>query len=73
MDSRKKDTVKELLDVIQKGVLDVMDSEKYREYLKFQSMFHNYSFNNIMLIFSQRPTSTAVAGKCKKEKKEFKY
>jgi antirestriction protein ArdC len=62
MDNKGKDKIKELLDKVEKGVLEVMDSEKYKEYLKFQSMFHNYSTNNIMLIFSQKPTATAVAG-----------
>lgn len=62
MNCKKGDKVKELLDVIEKGILQVMDSEKYKEYLKVQSMFHNYSSNNTLLILLQKPTATAVAG-----------
>ena len=37
-------------------------SSKYIEYLKTMSQFHNYSFNNTLLIAMQKPESTLVAG-----------
>lgn len=54
--------IKELKDKIEEGVSKVFQSENYRNYLKTMSNFHNYSFNNTMLIFLQRPDSTLVAG-----------
>jgi hypothetical protein len=37
-------------------------SEALSAYLTAISQFHNYSFQNILLIASQRPTATRVAG-----------
>ena len=37
-------------------------SEVLTDYLKASSYFYDYSFANIMLIFSQRPSATRVAG-----------
>jgi len=45
-----------------KGVEKVVTSEKWREFLKVQAKFHNYSFNNSLMIFLQMPTATRVAG-----------
>ncbi len=53
---------KEIMEKLENGIKETMDSEKYKEFLKVQSQFHNYSFNNAMLIFLQRPDATRVAG-----------
>ena len=37
-------------------------SEKLREYLGAMARFHRYSLHNVMLIASQKPTATHVAG-----------
>jgi antirestriction protein ArdC len=37
-------------------------SEGYRRYLAAMARFHDYSFGNVMLIMSQRPGATRVAG-----------
>lgn len=37
-------------------------SEGYRRFLSVMARFHGYSFGNIMLIMSQRPNATRVAG-----------
>jgi len=37
-------------------------SEQLTRYLAFLGRFHSYSFGNILLIWSQRPTATHVAG-----------
>lgn len=40
----------------------VFESEKYKTYLSTMSKFHNYSFNNTLLIAMQKPEATLVAG-----------
>jgi antirestriction protein ArdC len=42
--------------------LEAGHSEALSAYLTAMSQFHNYSFQNILLIASQRPTATKVAG-----------
>lgn len=37
-------------------------SELFQNYLTFRAAFHRYSFTNSILIFSQRPDATLVAG-----------
>ncbi len=44
------------------GVKSVFTSNRYIAYLAFLSKFHNYSWRNTVLIFSQRPEATLVAG-----------
>lgn len=46
-----------LAEQLQKGY-----SEDFKNYLKVASQFHRYSYNNQMLIFSQMPNATRVAG-----------
>ena len=42
--------------------LEAGHSEKLREYLTAMARLHRYSLHNIMLIASQRPDATHVAG-----------
>ena len=42
--------------------LEAGHSEKLRQYLGAMARFHRYSLHNIMLIASQRPDATHVAG-----------
>lgn len=56
------DKSNELLELLEKGIKDTLDSEHYKAFLRVQSTFHNYSFNNAMLIYLQRPDATRVAG-----------
>jgi antirestriction protein ArdC len=60
--SKKENGVKAELELIEKGIEELLKSGKWAEYLKFQSAFHNYSFGNTMLIMVQCPTATRVAG-----------
>lgn len=53
---------KELFNKIVDGVTDIIKSGEYAKFLKFSKNFHNYSFNNMVLIFSQMPDATQVAG-----------
>ncbi|WP_326910712.1 ArdC family protein [Sedimentibacter sp. MB31-C6] len=57
-----EDKVKKLLTQLEDGVKEVFDSEKYKNYLKTMSNFHNYSFNNTLLICMQNPNASLVAG-----------
>lgn len=49
-------------EMIEEGVKNVYSSENYRRYLEFLSKFHDYSFNNTMLILSQKPEASHIAG-----------
>jgi len=52
---------KELTEKLENGVKELFDSDKYKDYLKAMSHFHNYSSRNIMLIHTQMPGATKVA------------
>ncbi len=54
--------LQEIMDRLEQGVKDVFLSENYEKYLKTMSQFHKYSLNNIILISTQRPDATLVAG-----------
>lgn len=54
--------IKEITEKLEKGVKDVFESDKYKEYLDFMCKFHTYSVNNIMLIMLQKPEASLVAG-----------
>jgi len=54
--------LKEFTDRLEQGIAELFDSERYREYLKVMSKFHNYSFNNTLLIAMQKPDASLVAG-----------
>lgn len=54
--------VREITAQLEQGVKDLFDSERYQEYLKAMSKFHDYSLNNTMLIVMQKPDASLVAG-----------
>ena len=58
----QKDKIKEITDKLEAGIKDLFSSEKYMEYLQTMSKFHNYSFNNTLLIMFQKPDASAIAG-----------
>lgn len=61
-----KEVAESKLDTIMKsleeGVEKVFTSEQYQMYLQTMATFHNYSFNNTLLIAMQRPDATLLAG-----------
>ncbi len=59
-EERKKE-IDDAMQLIEQGVIDFLTSDKYISFLKSMSKFHNYSFNNTILILSQCPTATHVA------------
>lgn len=54
--------IDEVTKQLEQGVKDLFESNRYAEYLTCMGKFHNYSFNNTVLIFMQRPDATLVAG-----------
>ena len=54
--------VQEITAKLEKGVIELFNSDKYKEYLSVMSRFSEYSFNNSLLIALQNPECTAVAG-----------
>ena len=58
----RDDRTKEAFEMIEQGVKDVFSSDNFRNYLTFLSKFHTYSLNNMILIMSQYPEATLVAG-----------
>ena len=54
--------LKEITDRLEQGITELFESERYREYLRVMSKFHNYSINNTLLIAMQKPDASLVAG-----------
>ena len=54
--------LKEITDRLEQGISELFESERYKEYLRVMSKFHNYSFNNTLLIAMQKPDASLVAG-----------
>ena len=54
--------LKEITDRLEQGIAELFDSERYKEYLKVMSKFHNYSFRNTVLIAMQKPDASLLAG-----------
>ena len=51
-----------ILDRLTEGITKLTSSDRWQDWLTMQSRFHNYSFNNTLLIMAQRPDATRVAG-----------
>ncbi len=54
--------VKETIQILEQGQRDILDSDRYRQYLEFCSRFHRYSYRNTILIMAQRSNATFVGG-----------
>src|ERR671933_637216 len=51
-----------LMQQLEAGVQAIHTSEDFQRYLRTAATFHQYSPNNVLLILSQRPDATRVAG-----------
>ena len=60
--SKASDKLKEITDMLEKGIKELFNSDTYKVYLKTMSKFTNYSVNNTLLIAIQKPDATLVAG-----------
>ena len=54
--------LKEVTDKLEAGIKNLFESERYAAYLQAMSKFHRYSYGNIILILSQYPSASQVAG-----------
>jgi len=54
--------VKEYQEKMMEGVQKVLESGEFKEFLAFGAKFRNYSFGNTLLIWSQNPEASHVAG-----------
>ena len=57
-----KERVAEITDKLENGIKDLVNGDNFKKYLATMSKFHNYSFNNTMLIAMQKPDASLVAG-----------
>lgn len=57
----EQNKTKEIFDRIVRNVQSIVNKGEYLNFLSFQKNFRNYSFNNLVLIFSQFPEATRVA------------
>ena len=55
-------SARELMDQLETGLDHLLDSDNFRHWLTVEARFHQYSFGNVLLIASQRPDATQVAG-----------
>ena len=55
-------SARDLMDQLEAGLDTLLDSENFQRWLTVQARFHQYSFGNVLLIASQRPDATRVAG-----------
>jgi hypothetical protein len=62
MTTNNQRKVDETVELLRGGVEKITASEQFKNYLKFLSAFSQYSANNILLVFLQRPTARMVAG-----------
>jgi hypothetical protein len=54
--------VKKLYDQLKTGLKDFQQSDRWKDYLRFSTRFHHYSFGNTILIWLRKPNATRVAG-----------
>lgn len=54
--------VKEYQEKLLEGVKKLVESKSFIDFLRFSSKFRRYSFGNVLLIWTQRPNATQVAG-----------
>lgn len=61
VNSNKAQSMQDVLKQLEDGVQAVFTSENYISFLKMMAQFHNYSYNNVILILTQCPTATRCA------------
>ena len=54
--------IKNLIKTLAKETNEAKKSESMKQYLTLMSKFHNYSYKNQLIIFSQNPKATRIAG-----------
>ena len=59
--NNSQNKTKEIFDRVVENLQAIINNGDYEKFLKFQKNFKDYSFNNLILIFSQFPDATKVA------------
>jgi antirestriction protein ArdC len=59
---QRREQAEQLQASIAEQVEQLRDSDAWQRFLTFAQAFHDYSLNNVLLILSQLPTATRVAG-----------
>ena len=65
--TRKQNNTNEVFNRVVTGLQNIIERGEYEKFLKFRKSFSHYSFNNLILIYTQFPDATRVAGKSKWE------
>lgn len=52
-ENKQQQQIREITDRLEQGIQEMFESERYMEYLRTMSKFHNYSLNNTLLIAMQ--------------------
>lgn len=60
--SKNQDKIKAALDRIDDSLATINTNEDWLKFLRFQSLFYNYSYGNTILIYSQNPEASYVKG-----------
>lgn len=58
----RRNQMQQLEDQLKTGVETFFTSDRFKEFLSVMAKFHDYSFNNCILIAMQKPDATYVAG-----------
>lgn len=59
---KPRKTVQSLSRKVTAAIEQILDSERFKDYIATMARFHKYSFHNQMLISLQKPDATRVAG-----------
>src|SRR6185436_15288702 len=60
--AQRQQTMQHLAERLSAAVGAIQDGDAFKAYLRTQARFHRYSFRNTLLILSQCPHATRVAG-----------
>src|ERR671933_2797667 len=60
--AQRDERMSTLMQQLEAGVEAIQTSEDFKRYLRTAAIFPHYSPNNVLLILSQRPDATRVAG-----------
>ena len=58
-----QDKIKEAITLVEEGLASIATNSEWLNFLRFQSLFYQYSYSNAILIYLQNPEATYV--KCK--------
>jgi len=61
-DESPDEKVAAALQTLEQGIGSILTGESFAAYLRTVARFHTYSFGNTVLIHTQRPDATYVAG-----------